>query len=126
MSAAFPGLRFVIEYIAKPDIAGREITSWRAGMAPFAEQPRVWCKLTGMVTEADLAHWKAADYSPYVTAVMGWFGEDRLMFGSDWPVCLLGGAPTPRSRLGWSHVWEVCCRRRRPRSSAGTPSRRMG
>jgi L-fuconolactonase len=87
----FPGLRFVIEHIAKPDIVRREMAAWRTGMAPFAEQPHVWCKLSGMVMEADLAHWKAADFSPYVTAVMGWFGEDRLMFGSDWPVCLLGG-----------------------------------
>ncbi len=87
----FPSLRFVIEHIAKPDIAGREMTVWSARIAPFAEQPNVWCKLSGMVTEADLARWKATDFSPYVTAVRNWFGEDRLIFGSDWPVCLLGG-----------------------------------
>ncbi len=88
----FPGLRFVIEHIGKPDIAGREIAAWSAGMAPFAEQRHVWCKLSGMVTEADLARWSAADFTPYVTAVVRWFSEDRVMFGSDWPVCLLGGS----------------------------------
>ncbi len=88
----FPGMRFVIEHIAKPDIAAREIAIWSTGMAPFAEQPHVWCKLSGMVTEADLARWSPADFAPYVDRVMKWFGEDRVMFGSDWPVCLLGGS----------------------------------
>jgi L-fuconolactonase len=88
----FPGMRFVIEHIAKPDIAAREIATWSAGMAPFAEQWHVWCKLSGMVTEADLAHWTPTDFAPYVERVMSWFGEDRVMFGSDWPVCLLGGS----------------------------------
>ncbi len=88
----FPDLRFVIEHIAKPDIAHREMEVWSAGMAPFADRPNVWCKLSGMVTEADLARWTPADFAPYVERVMGWFGEDRVMFGSDWPVCLLGGS----------------------------------
>lgn len=88
----FPGLRFVIEHIAKPDIAAREVAAWSTGMAPFAEQPHVWCKLSGMVTEAEVARWRPADFAPYVGAVMRWFGEERTMFGSDWPVCLLGGS----------------------------------
>jgi L-fuconolactonase len=88
----FSGMRFVIEHIAKPDIAAREMASWSAGMAPFADQPHVWCKLSGMVTEADLARWRPADFAPYVASVMRWFSEDRVMFGSDWPVCLLGGS----------------------------------
>lgn len=87
-----PGLRFVIEHIAKPDIAHREVAIWSAGMAPFADAPNVWCKLSGMVTEADLVRWTPADFAPYVERVMKWFGEDRVMFGSDWPVCLLGGS----------------------------------
>jgi L-fuconolactonase len=88
----FPDLRFVIEHIAKPDIVNREINGWSAGMAPFADCGNVWCKLSGMVTEADLQRWTPADFAPYVTRVMQWFGEDRVMFGSDWPVCLLGGS----------------------------------
>lgn len=87
----FPDLRFVIEHIAKPDIAGREIHTWATGMAPFADYAHVWCKLSGMVTEADLARWTPADFAPYVERVVGWFGANRVMFGSDWPVCLLGG-----------------------------------
>ena len=78
--------------IAKPDIAAREVAAWSTGMAPFAEQPHVWCKLSGMVTEAEVARWRPADLAPYVGAVMRWFGEERAMFGSDWPVCLLGGS----------------------------------
>jgi L-fuconolactonase len=88
----FPDLRFVIEHIAKPEIARREITTWAAGMTPFADCVNVWCKLSGMVTEADLNNWAPEDFAPYVTRVMQWFGEDRVMFGSDWPVCLLGGS----------------------------------
>ena len=90
----FPALRFVLDHIGKPPIANgardpglrRE---WASRMAPFAELPNVWCKLSGMVTEADWAAWRAEDLAPYVAAVLGWFGEDRLLFGSDWPVCLL-------------------------------------
>lgn len=88
----FSGLRFIIEHIGKPDIAHREVVTWSAGMAPFADLPNVWCKLSGMVTEADLARWTPADFAPYVERVVRWFGEDRVMFGSDWPVCLLGGS----------------------------------
>ena len=88
----FPGLRFVIEHIAKPDIARREVHTWAMGMAPFADCANVWCKLSGMVTEADLSGWTPSDFAPYVTRIMQWFGEERVMFGSDWPVCLLGGS----------------------------------
>ena len=88
----FPGLRFVIEHIAKPDIAHREVHTWAMGMAPFADCANVWCKLSGMVTEADVRSWTPSDFAPYVTRIMQWFGEERVMFGSDWPVCLLGGS----------------------------------
>jgi L-fuconolactonase len=89
---AFPEMRFVIEHIAKPDILNREIEAWSRGMAPFAGLPNVACKLSGMVTEADLDGWTANDLRPYVSRVLEWFGEDRVMFGSDWPVCLVAGA----------------------------------
>lgn len=90
---ALPRLPFVIDHIAKPRIVGgREDAAWAGGMAPFSELPNVGCKLSGMVTEADWATWKAEDLEPYVRNVVGWFGEDRLMFGSDWPVCLLAAS----------------------------------
>jgi L-fuconolactonase len=85
----FPTLRFVLDHIGKPPIASGARDRWATGMAPFAALPNVWCKLSGMVTEADWACWRAEDLAPYVEAALGWFGEERLLFGSDWPVCLL-------------------------------------
>jgi L-fuconolactonase len=89
---AQPGLRLVIDHIAKPPILERELEEWARAMAPFAGLDNVYCKLSGMVTEADWTAWKAADLVPYVERVLDWFGEDRLMFGSDWPVCLLAAS----------------------------------
>jgi L-fuconolactonase len=89
---AFPDLRLVIDHIAKPPIASGEIESWAALMTPFGELPHVFCKLSGMVTEADWERWTPDDLAPYVARVMETFGEDRVMFGSDWPVCLLAGS----------------------------------
>ncbi|HKP86426.1 MAG TPA: amidohydrolase family protein [Blastocatellia bacterium] len=89
---AMPGLRFVIDHMAKPAIRSGEVDEWASRMAPFAELPNVSCKLSGMVTEADWQRWQPRDLSPYVERVMGWFGEDRVLFGSDWPVCLLAGS----------------------------------
>lgn len=88
----FPQLRFVIEHIAKPDIAAGEMETWAARMAPFGELRNVWCKLSGMVTEADWKEWTPGGLAPYVERCREWFGEDRLLFGSDWPVCLLAGS----------------------------------
>ena len=87
---ALPGLRLVIDHIAKPAIAaGREDQEWEAAMAPFSDLANVSCKLSGMVTEADWKTWASSDLEPYVQRCLDWFGEDRLLFGSDWPVCLL-------------------------------------
>ena len=90
-----PGTRFVIDHIAKPPIATGQIDEWAAAMAPFAALSNVWCKLSGLVTEADWQSWTTADLQPYVDKVMEWFGEDRVLFGSDWPVSLLA-APYDR------------------------------
>jgi len=90
-AAALPEVRFVVDHIAKPEIARGEIADWAAKMTPFAGMPHVACKLSGMVTEADWTHWTPADLRPYVEKVVGWFGEDRLLYGSDWPVCTLAG-----------------------------------
>jgi L-fuconolactonase len=92
LCADLPDVRFVVDHIAKPSIASGDIASWRDLMAPFAHMPHVWCKLSGMITEADWERWTPADLEPYVQQTMEWFGEDRVMFGSDWPVCLLAGS----------------------------------
>lgn len=84
-----PGVRFVIDHIAQPPIEAGEIEPWATLMAPFAELENVCCKLSGMVTMADHRHWTPADLSPYAERVLEWFGPGRLLFGSDWPVCLL-------------------------------------
>ena len=92
VARAFPDLRLVIDHIAKPEIASGNLEPWATDMAPFAELPHVFCKLSGLVTEADWQRWKPADLRPYVERVVGWFGEDRLLFGSDWPVCTLAAS----------------------------------
>lgn len=89
---AHPALRLVIDHLAKPPIRDGEVEAWARAMEPFAGLPNVYCKLSGLVTEADWAAWQADDLVPYVERVLAWFGEDRLMFGSDWPVCLLAAS----------------------------------
>ena len=90
--ARFPNLRFVIDHISKPEIGTGEIEHWQSLMQSFAEQRHVYCKLSGMVTEADWDNWVAADLKPYVDTVIEVFGSDRLLFGSDWPVSLLAAS----------------------------------
>ena len=87
----FPVQQFVLDHIAKPDIKTGAMLPWREQMRELAHAPNVFCKVSGMVTEADHAHWKAADFTPYLDVVFEAFGEDRVMFGSDWPVSLLAG-----------------------------------
>lgn len=86
---AFPNLRCVVDHLSKPLIKSGELDPWRADLARVAEQPNVWCKLSGMVTEADHALWSPRDLRPYVMHAVDCFGWERVMFGSDWPVCLL-------------------------------------
>ncbi len=87
--ARLPEQRFVVDHLAKPEIKSRKIAPWAAQMKEIAQNQNVFCKLSGLVTEADWKHWKAGDFKPYFDAVFDAFGADRLMFGSDWPVCLL-------------------------------------
>jgi L-fuconolactonase len=89
---AFPGLRFVLDHMAKPRIADGRDEPWSQRLPALAAQPNVAVKLSGMVTEADWATWSPADLRPFVSRVAEWFGLPRLMFGSDWPVCLLAGS----------------------------------
>jgi L-fuconolactonase len=88
----FPGLQFVLDHIAKPRIADGRDDLWSQRMPALAAQPNVAVKLSGMVTEADWATWSPRDLRPFVSQVAAWFGVQRLMFGSDWPVCLLAGS----------------------------------
>lgn len=87
----FPNQVFVLNHIAKPDIKGGEITLWEQGIRDLAKFPNVHCKLSGMVTEADWKNWTAEDLKPYLDVVFDAFGPERLMIGSDWPVCKLAG-----------------------------------
>lgn len=87
---AFPDLRFVVDHIAKPDIKANGFENWAERFQQFAKhRSHVWCKLSGMVTEADWQSWTPDDIKPYLDEVLKVFGPDRCMFGSDWPVCLL-------------------------------------
>ena len=88
----FPEMRFVIDHIAKPPIRAGDDRAWAAAMARAGSLGNMYCKLSGMITEADWATWRPDDLIPYVRRVVEWFGVDRLMFGSDWPVCLLAGS----------------------------------
>ena len=87
-----PDLRSVIDHIAKPLIAEKAVEPWLEDLREVANIPGMMCKVSGMVTEADLDNWTPDDLAPYVAHVLGMFGYDRLMYGSDWPVCLLGGS----------------------------------
>jgi L-fuconolactonase len=89
---ALPELRFVADHLSKPPIASGELEPWATHMRALAEHDNVACKLSGMVTEADWAAWSVADLRPYAETVLGAFGPDRVMFGSDWPVCLLAAS----------------------------------
>lgn len=89
--AKFPEQPFVIDHIAKPPIKSHETATWAGNMREIATAPNVFCKLSGMVTEADWGHWKQEDFRPYLDVVFEAFKPTRLMFGSDWPVCLLAG-----------------------------------
>ena len=89
---ALPSVRFVIDHLAKPPIRDGEVEPWASLIRPFGREPNVWCKVSGLVTEADWATWKPGDLAPFVDVALESFGPDRLLMGSDWPVCLLAGS----------------------------------
>jgi L-fuconolactonase len=90
--AKFPEQRFVIDHLAKPRIKIGHTAAWAAHIREIAQAPNVSCKLSGMVTEAHWNHWRPQDFEPYLDIVCEAFGPERLMFGSDWPVCLLAAS----------------------------------
>jgi L-fuconolactonase len=81
-----PNVMFVLDHIAKPDIKAGNLDPWRAQLRDLAMLPNTWCKISGLVTEADHQKWKPADLQPYIDHVIACFGFDRVMFGGDWPV----------------------------------------
>jgi L-fuconolactonase len=87
----FPEQRLVIDHCAKPDIRTKNITEWKRWMSEIAKHPNVYCKLSGLFTEAVWKEWEASDFYPYLDVVFEAFGTDRVLFGSDWPVILLSG-----------------------------------
>ena len=92
LAQRLPDVRFVIDHVAKPPIAAGALEPWASLIVPFRDLDHVACKISGMVTEADWSSWTPADLRPYVDRVVDVFGPDRLMFGSDWPVCLLAAS----------------------------------
>ena len=89
---ACPGTRFVVDHISKPQIADGEIDDWAKAIREIASMDNVTIKVSGMVTEATWDNWTTATVQPYFDVVLDAFGPSRMMFGSDWPVCLLAGS----------------------------------
>jgi L-fuconolactonase len=126
----FPSQRFVLDHLAKPEIRSGEIRSWERGLRRLAEHPNVMAKLSGLVTEADWARWTPEGLRPYLDAAFAAFGPDRLMIGSDWPVCTVAGEygrvmgavisyleGRPGAELGGNaaRLWKLRERQERPR-----------
>ena len=87
----FDNQTFVLDHLAKPDIRGRAIDGWASDLRRLAQHPHVWCKVSGLVTEADWKRWTPRDLEPYLDVAFDCFGPSRLIAGSDWPVCTLAG-----------------------------------
>ena len=86
---AFPQQKFVLDHLAKPQITKGVDKEWQRNIATLGEYPNVYCKLSGMVTETNDFKWNKLDFTPFLDVVFMAFGKDRVMYGSDWPVCLL-------------------------------------
>ncbi len=95
----FPHQKFVIDHIAKPYIKDGYFEGWAVLMKEIAKQENVHCKLSGMITEANFNSWTPDQINPYMDLVLNAFGSDRVMFGSDWPVCLVAGEYAQVKRL---------------------------
>jgi L-fuconolactonase len=91
LAAKCPGQPFVLDHLGKPPIKTKQLEPWAQKLRTLASSPNVFCKVSGMVTEADWRLWRPDDFKPYLDAVFESFGVERLMFGSDWPVCLVAG-----------------------------------
>ena len=94
--SSFPDQPFVLDHISKPDIKTGEIDLWKKDISVLGQFQNLYCKISGMVTEADWKGWNKENFNPYMDVVVETFGVDRIMFGSDWPVCRL---PHPTMKL---------------------------
>ena len=103
----FPEHDFVIDHIAKPDIANNGFQYWLENMKPFKDFENVRCKLSGMITETTYNNWQAEDFHPYLEACLEIFGPSRLMIGSDWPVCLLSGQYKPMMNIVKDYIQKL-------------------
>jgi L-fuconolactonase len=92
LARELPGLPMVIDHLAKPEVKIGKMEPWRSHLRSAAEFPNVYCKLSGVITEADQQNWRPEYLRPYVETVVEAFGPERCMFGTDWPVCLLAGS----------------------------------
>ncbi|OYW08426.1 MAG: amidohydrolase [Acidobacteriia bacterium 12-62-4] len=90
-----PNQMFILDHVAKPKIKERILSPWREDMIALGKRPNVYCKLSGMITEADWKKWSSADLAPYLDTALQAFGPKRLLFGSDWPVMLVAGQYKP-------------------------------
>jgi L-fuconolactonase len=99
LAGRHPEQVFVLDHLAKPRIAAGEVSPWRENLRELARRPNVWCKLSGMVTEAHWQQWTADELRPYLDAALEAFGPGRLLAGSDWPVCTLASS--------YSRWWQV-------------------
>ncbi len=100
----FPTQKFVIDHLAKPEIKNGNIQNWKKEIREIAAMENIHCKISGMVTEADWQKWTYADVEPYLDVVFESFGIDRLMYGSDWPVCLLAGSYEKQLSITESYI----------------------
>ncbi len=91
LAADFPNQPFVLDHLAKPPIKAQQLSTWARDVRALAALPNVWCKVSGLVTEADWRAWQPQDFRPYLDVVFEAFGTRRVLFGSDWPVCNVAG-----------------------------------
>jgi L-fuconolactonase len=100
----FPDQPFVLDHIAKPAIEEGKLASWEAGLRELAQSPNLYCKLSGMVTEARWQRWRPSDFQPYLDVAFEAFGPERLMIGSDWPVCTLSASYESAMRIVMDYI----------------------
>jgi L-fuconolactonase len=105
----FPNQRFVLDHLGKPLIKDQVLSPWKEQIQQLAEFPNVYCKLSGMITEADWNNWNPADFHPYLDTVFEYFGTKRILTGSDWPVCMLAGT--------YSQVYDIILKYLEPYSN---------
>ena len=89
---AFPGQHFVIDHLAKPAIREKDISNWQKQIKALGKLENLYCKISGMVTEADWNDWRPGDFTACIDTVVETFGTNRIMYGSDWPVCLVASS----------------------------------